>query len=229
MFSNSKTCINKTDLQVSELEVGNSSSGRTFGQKSPLTRGILAEFNSPVLPTRTRVGLYCFEARELSSVPKCSQSSQICNEGQQLRDPPNRRKKLAKKQSNEERSILRVCSQVDAGRKKYRRIRRTVSRYGRKQLAEAAKVQEISGTEKKKNCGKRPREVENTEYHISRPGFSGAGDMDEQQPWYLHSPPLQDETTMAVGLFQPWEDFLDYETEEVLSDLYGSDGLEELG
>ncbi len=229
MYSEAKTGVNKVDIQISKPEVGDSSTRETFyDRRSPLARGILAEFNGDIYPKRP-MGLHCWEARELPDCEAHRKGSKVRNEGKRVRNSSNRRTLLAEKQSDEEGSILRICGQVDAGGKEYRRIRRTISRYGGQQLAKASKVQEISCTKEKKISSKRARKVGNFEYSISRPGFSYFGDLDEQQPWHLDSPPLQDETTMAVGMFQPWEDFIGNETEEVFSDLYGSDGHEDSG
>ncbi len=176
----------------------------------------------------TRVGLYCRETWQLPSSKEHSESSKVRNKRRKLCKSPNRRAYLDQVTSDEERSILRACSQIDEGRKKFRRIGRSSSRYDSTELSKATKVRTVSDLEKEEDSFKRTTKMESLGHWESRPGFSGTGDLDEQQHAWIPKT-FQTEAALGVGNFQSWEDFNDNEVDDFLSDLYDSDGCSSSG
>ncbi len=170
------------------------------------------------------LGLRCPETWQLSGCEAYLKGSQIRNEGRQLCLPPNRRTHLDKVSSDEERGIVRASCQIDEGRKKFRRIGRSSSRYDCSELTKAKEIRSISDVEEEEISFQKSQQMDTLGHWSTKPGFSDTGDLAEQQltPWIPKT--FQTETALAVGEFQSWEDFDDTETNQLFSDLYDSDG-----
>ncbi len=169
------------------------------------------------------VGLRCYETWELPDSKKYREGTKVRNERQKLRESQHRRTDMVKLPSDEERSILRASSKIDEGRKKFRRIGRSSSRYDRSELSKAEKVQTVLDLEKEEISFKRACTVETSFYPRFRRGFSATGDLDEQQSAWIPKT-FQTETTLGVGQFQSWKDVDGDVFDGFLSDLYDSDG-----
>ncbi len=203
--------------------MGDCSSGEAQGWDSPLARGILAEFESKVLPKRS-MGLHCWETWPLRSNERPLQGSEVCNEGQQLHVLSNRRPKLVEGSQDEDQCILSTCSKIDAGRAKYRGLRQSIPRYGSKQLAEASEVRQVPCKEEAQVSKEGEGSMEAYRRVQGNSGFSAIGPVAEWEPqWDLED--LQEETTMAMGPFEQWEDYFSSETEQVLPYIHGSPRL----
>ncbi len=202
--------------------MGDSFAGTSSRRKLSFTRSILAKEHSDLQRSKP-LGLHCDETWELSDSEEHSEGSQVCSEGQELHSSPDRPGHMDKISSDEERSILRASSKIDAGRDKYRRYRRSSSRYGRQELSQAAQVRTLSDLEEEEDRFKRAYQMDPFTHSKPRPGFSYPGDLVQQQSAWLPKT-FQTETVMAMGEYQPWEDFICDETQEILSDIYDSDG-----
>ncbi len=211
--------------EVSEGEMVYSSSGSSQGRDSPLTCGIMAEFNGGLQEPRL-LGLRCEETWELPSGKRHRTRSKVCDEGEQVLVLPNRPTHVVKSQEEEDRDILRVSGQIDAGRKKFRRTRRYIPGYDSHEPAEAPKVQDLLSQEGKEGYEGRFRRMGSIRYTSSTSGFSSTGSLAELQPLWEEET-LQTEATVAPWGVQSWEDYTSGEIDEILSSLYGSDGLQE--
>ncbi len=217
------TSNDSASIQVPKAEMGYCSSGEAQGWESPLALGILDEFSGKVYP-RPSLGLYCWETWGLPSDEGPLQGSQVRDEGERLHVLPNRRPKLVEGPQDEDQCILSACRQIDAGRKDSRAVRRSLSRYGSKQPPEAPKVRQVPCKEEEEASKEGERAMGSSGHSPSRTGFSSTGSVAEWKPdWDGQG--LQEETTLAMGPFEQWEDYFSNESTPLLPSIYGSPRL----
>ncbi len=225
MRSRTTISSNKNNIQVSQFKLGDSRKRKALNQHvEPSSHSNILKDNGEVYRS-SLLGLRDETTWELSDSSEDSEGGEICHEGQQLFDAWDRRFNLAEKQNNEERSIIRASSKVDAGRKDFRTIRRYTSRYGREELSKIGEIPTVPPIEKKKGFKEGFSTLGTIKNTRIRPGFSYTGSVDEQQSqWFPQT--FQTETAMAVGEYQPWEDELMFETDEKFENILGSSGSE---
>ncbi len=223
MYSIKRSSANKDVVQIPKPQVGNSSSRKRQkrGESSSSRTGLVRQ-NGP-LHRPTFLGLLSRETWQLrDSIEDDRKGCQICNEGKRLCNPWNRCRNLAKESQDEERSIVRISRQVDAGRRYFGSIRRSTSRYGREELAKAGKVPTILTIEEEESSSEGIGDMEGSGYWPDEPGFSDIGSVAQQEPeWFTQT--HENETTLAMGKYQSWEDYLGSEFDEDPSDILGSD------
>ncbi len=212
--------------EVPEREVDSSSPGSSPGRESPLARGLMAEFYPEVYRKRRRMGLRNRETRELPSSKRHCTSSKVRDEGEEVPKLQDRRPSVAEEQEDEERSILRACSKIDAGREKFRRARLVIPGNDSQQPAEAREVQEVPCKEGKEGYESRFGRMGSIRYTSFTSGFSSIGPLAELKPLWEEEA-LQTETIVAPWGVQSWQDYTSGEIDEILSSLYGSDGQQE--
>jgi len=222
MRREASTSPDKGHIQVSKLKVGNSSKRKTREWGKSFTRYVVAQQDTNLQKPR-QVGLHRRQARQLSDSKKRGEGCKVCYETPRLCHSWNRCKDVAEKPLDEEWSIIRASSKVDAGRKYFRGLRRSSSRYGSKELAEIRKVSTVLTIQEEDASIEEPGKVGASGYIWIGPGFSDIGPVDEQEPeWFTQA--HENEATLAVGKYQSWEDFLNNEIDEKPEDLLDSDG-----
>ncbi len=223
MRSKKGVSSDKDNIQISKLKVGNSRKRKALNQHvEPSSHSDSSQYNGEV-HSEQLLGLRDETTWELSDSEEAESDGDLCDEGQQLFDAWDRRFNISKSMSDEERSIIRSCSKVDAGRKDFRTIRRYTSRYGREELRKTGEIPAVPPIESTKGFKEGFGTLGTIKNTRIRPGFSYTGSVDEQQlEWFPQT--FQTETVMAVGSYQPWEDELMSEADEKLENLLGSSG-----
>ncbi len=208
--------------------MGDSFAGKSSRRYTASPRSIMVKKHNDIHQPKA-VGLHCFETWKLPDCKEDLRRSKVRDKGKELCDTSNRCTYLDKVTPDEERGIVRVSSKIDAGRKKFRRLGRSSSRYDCSELKQASKIRTISDLKEEETRFKRAQEVAAFRYLQLGLGFSDPGDLDEQQSTSWIPQTFQTEAALGVGMFQSWQDFDDNELGQVLSDLLDSDGCESSG
>lgn len=226
MYNFERSSLEQSNFSIPEYKVGDSSRRGAYGWDSSSSRGVLVKHDDSVQESRS-MGLHCYETWELQGGDSRNREGcEVCHEEKCICDSQNRCKVLAEKPHHEERCNLRTSSKVDARRwEDNRGLKRDSSRYGVSELTKVKEVQVVVGINQPEESFFGSRGVDISRYFELGLGFSDIGPLDEQQPhWKAQT--FETATALAVGEYEPWEDYFANEANEVLQDIHGSDGRE---
>ncbi len=162
------------------------------------------------------LGLYCREARQLSDSKVYQQSPEVCYERQRLCVPQHRSGKLSQIEEVEERIKLRMGRDPFEARENRGRLGRGATCYSSAELKEAARLSNIPEQEEKEACWVESDSLDSASANTISSGFSDNGELDEQESWFPEYQELQAEAIMDLRRHEPWEDFIDDESDEIL-------------
>lgn len=206
--------------------MGYSSTRKTSRWTTPSALCDIPKPDLKVSKQAEHLGLRRRAAWKLSSDEEHSARCKVCNKGKLLCKSWNKCGNMASKQKVSSSEFLRALSKTNEGWEVVKRLRRNPSGLRTPAPEEVARLRTISTTEETEITEQQfNNEVDISRYFELGLGFSDIGPLAEQQPpWSVEA--LQTETAVAMGSFQPWEDFISDFPEKVEEDLYDSDGLE---
>ncbi len=161
------------------------------------------------------LGLYCRETRQLPDCEECGESVEVCNQRKGICIAWNRHKNISQIEGVQERINLRMGGSPNAAGRYHRRIRLGKTCYSSAELKEASRLSEIPEQEKKEVEW---IESDSMDAHSSNElssGFSDDGELDEQESVWFPTD-VQGAPVMDIRRHEPWEDFIDDESDEIL-------------